>query len=112
MLGHIVHQLAPTGRMAIFLQPNQDSLSNMSTPKNLESTLRALFGDALPLPTNSINESGLQSIAKIIRAQKRYWTAFQFDIQLPNENVLVPPWMTDTKVLKFNPELKELPHYK
>lgn len=109
----MVRQLSvlAAGRLALFLQPSCDTLASAT---KLKTALKALLGDPIPLSFGmrpSIkNEIASRAILQLVRAHKPFWTALQYDIKLPNENVLIPPYMNDMKVLQFNPQLKELFH--
>lgn len=55
-----------------------------------------------------LNDVAVEEIQKLVDTFKSSWSGLQFDHQLPDENVLIPPWMNDANVLKFNPELMQL----
>jgi len=110
----MVRQLSvlAAGRLALFLQPSCDQLA--STTK-FNTVLKALLGDAIPMsigmrPSMKNELVSRANILQTVRAQKPFWSALQYDIKLPNENVLIPPYMNDMKVLQLNPQLKELFH--
>lgn len=111
--GLMVRQLSvlAAGRLALFLQPSSDPFA--STTK-FNTVLKALLGDAIPMSIgmrpSMKNELVSRAILQTVRAHKPFWSALQYDIKLPNENVLIPPYMNDMKVLQFNPQLKELFH--
>ena len=104
---HLFTSLAG-GRVAVIFEGNQVALP--STVDSVEICTKALLGD--PISWCGIRrQMDLTSVGRIrtvIRALRPYWSAFQFDVQLPDNNVLVPPWVNDSKILENNPELQKL----
>ena len=86
------------------------SLFEGSVPANtLTACARALNGDRIADPEiqeDELHSGALDRIRTAMRSLRPHWSALQFDIQLPEENVLVEPWMTDAATLEFNPEIR------
>ena len=103
---HLLTTLAQ-GKVAILLEGGYN-LSSIS--HSMVMCCKALLGDPLPSPTiNSIKPSAVETIKHVIRAQQPYWNCFQFLVDLPDKNVLCPPWITDTKIHQFNQTLLHKP---
>lgn len=82
-----------------------------SSLSGLQICVKALLGDPIPTPNETrhqLNVASMCEIRSVIRAQIPYWNALKkFDVQLPDVNVLIPPYMNDEKVLRYNPELPQ-----
>ena len=76
----------------------------------LQICVKALLGDAIPSSNKTrrlLNLESMLAIHSVIRTQIPYWNFGKFDVQLPDVNVLIPPYMNDEKVLRYNPELPQ-----
>lgn len=90
--------------MAVIFDQNPTTIS-------LEVCVKALLGEIISVPNVSghqLDESVVSRIRHVIQTQNPYWSAFCFDIEFPDINVLIPPWMDDSKVLQYNQELHYL----
>jgi hypothetical protein len=98
---HLLTSLAG-GKVAILLEGgyNLTSISH-----SMVMCCKALLGDPLPTPMiGTIHPGAVETIKLVIRAQQPYWS-FPFLVDLPDQNVLCPPWVTDPKVFQFNKHL-------
>lgn len=104
ILGHSIHLMTSLagGRLL--------SLFEGSVPDNTLSTcVQALNGESFAeadIQKDQLNGGALDRIRMVTKSLRSFWSALQFDVQLPEENVLIEPWMTDVATLKFNPELR------
>lgn len=84
-----------------------------SSLNGLKTCVKALLGDPISISTpdgtgHQLNVVSVYAIRSVIRAQNTVWSALKFELQLPDINVLIPPYMNDAKVLRYNPELMQL----
>ncbi len=76
----------------------------------LQICVKALLGDPIPSSNETrylLNVESMLAIRSVIRTQIPFWNFVKFDVQLPDVNVLIPPYMNDEKVLRYNPELPQ-----
>lgn len=99
---HLLTSLAQ-GKIAILLEGGYD-LS--STSYSMMMCAKALLGDPLPTPNiGIINPVAVETINRVIAAQRPFWSCLQFSVDLPDSNVLCPPWITDPKIFNNNQNL-------
>ena len=103
---HLLTSLAG-GKVAILLEGGYNLCS---ISHSMVMCCKALLGDPLPTPMiDAINPAAVETIKRVIRAQQPYWR-FPFLVDLPDQNVLCPPWVTDPKVFQFNKNLAKNAH--
>lgn len=91
------------GKVAILLEGGYN-LSSIS--HSMMMCTKALLGDPLPTPAlEPINPAAVDTIKRVIAAQSPYWSSLQFLVDLPDANVLCPPWIRDPKIFQFNTDL-------
>lgn len=86
---------------------NQDPISSFC---GLKICVKALLGDPISMSTpegtnHQLNVVSMCAIRNVIREKNAFWNALKFEVQVPDINVLIPPYMNDEKVLRYNPEL-------
>lgn len=97
------------GRMALLFQSSPLYAADCV----IDSCVRFLLGDNIPWSTGKhplTDNTSDEVLRKVIQVQRPFWTSLQFEVRLPDANVLIPPWMNDEKVIKFNPELHKIFH--
>lgn len=103
-MGQMIHILLSLsqGRLVLVLEGHEESLV-----QSLRTLAMPLFGDPLSIPSYNIpsEDFGKRVVQPTIQNVKQFWNALQFDVQLPDENVLIPPWISDSKVHQHNPDL-------
>ncbi len=109
--GQVIHLLTSLsgGRLALIFYQNQ--IVSPSTVDVLQVCTKALLGDPIAAPggiRHQLDITTEKTIRTVIRALRPYWSTFQFDVELPDANVLIPPWINDSKILNSNPELQQL----
>lgn len=83
-------------------------VDNSPDPTSIDMCMKALLGEATAVPQKMESfPMNVEAIRSAIRLYSKYWSALQFGVKLPDENVLIPPWANDAKVLDFNPQLRE-----
>lgn len=90
---------------------DQNQIVSPSTVDVLQISTKALLGDPIAAPggiRRQIDKTTEKAIRTVIRALRPYWNTFQFDVELPDANVLIQPWINDSKILNSNPELQQL----
>ena len=94
------------GRLVVIFEHRKILSSSLS---GLQVCIKALLGDPISTPdgTRHLDSGSICAIRRTIRAQSPYWGALNFDVQLPDVNVLVPPYMNDEKILRYNTELPQ-----
>lgn len=107
---HLLSSLAG-GRLALVFETSNDPSVNFG---DLDVCTRVLLGDTIEKPSckkpGKLDEVVVEEIRKLIRTHQSSWSGLKFDHELPDINVLIPPWMNDANVLKCNPELKHIFH--
>ena len=108
--GQIIHLLTSLagGRLAVVFDENVISLSNV---EGLENCAKVLLGDPICLPERNHERLDAKlsgAIRSVIREHSPYWDCFKFNVELPDRNVLIPPFIQDSKILECNPELQQL----
>ena len=106
LVGHCIHWLTSlAGGHLVCLFEGSTAADTLST------CVRVLNGDSFAdadVQQDQLSDGALGRIRTAMRSLSSWWSALQFDVQLPEENVLVAPWMTDdaAATLQFNPEIK------
>lgn len=106
LVGHCIHWLTSlAGGHLVCLFEGSTAADTLST------CVRVLNGDSFAdadVQQDQLSDGALGRIRTVMRSLSSWWSALQFDVQLPEENVLVAPWMTDdaAATLQFNPEIK------
>ncbi|XP_057378320.1 histone deacetylase 6-like [Daphnia carinata] len=105
--GQIIHLLTSLagGRLSVTFE---NSLVTNSGINRIKSCVQALLGEPIGMPGEiyyRLHATSVCTIRTVIKAHNPYWNALQFNMGVPDVNVLVPPFMNDDKVLRYNPEL-------
>lgn len=105
--GQIIHLLTSIaeGRLSVTFE---NSLVINSSLSRIKSCVQALLGEPIGMPGeihHRLDATSVCTIRTVNKAHNPYWNALQFNMQVPDVNVLVPPFMNDEKVLRYNPEL-------
>lgn len=82
--------------------------------ENLQPTMpraiKTLIGDPLPplsLPHQENRNNVKKAVKNAIVSHKASWNSLAFDVKLPKQNVLVHPWVEDSKThAMYNPEIE------
>ena len=112
-LAQIVHLLSSLagGRLVLVFETSPDPQVNFDD-RLIDICTRVLLGDIIEKSSyqkpRKLDDAVVEEIKKFMRNHQSSWSSLKFDHELPDENVLIPPWMNDANVLKFNPELKHI----
>jgi len=101
-LEQVIHSLTALagGRLAVIL--NEIELST--------ACLKPLLGEAVSVPfMEKVPDSiFIERLKEMIGNLSPFWNCLQFQVKVPDFNVLVAPWCNDPKVAEQNPQLLQM----
>ena len=104
---HLLTSLAGGRLMAIF-EGEQQVVQLLNV---VPICVQVLIGNTSEIPAMSqecrLDPEVIANLKNITRSLRPIWRDLHFDMQLPDRNVLIPPWITDPNIFKFNPELEQ-----